>query len=181
MRPNSRELSLCVSLSLSISPFFHQAERDGETSESHSHTGALCASGCPELHLCLSPLSLYLHFTISHSTPSQCIYFAARVKRLRKKQGAREENFFYCVRTWRWRRKAANPSCWPSGKGRHIYSKLNHSPRKCTSSSGRGISALRNKYSKAPCKLLFNALDFGSLFVLQVLQKQETKCELGLS
>lgn len=60
----------------------------------HIHTGALCASGCPELHLCLSPLSLYLHFTISHNTPSQCIYFAARVKRLRKKQGAREENFF---------------------------------------------------------------------------------------
>lgn len=133
-----------------------------------SHTGALCASGCPLLHL--SFLSLHLHFTISRHSPLQYIYFTARVKRLRK--NGSYGNFFYCVRTWRWRRKAANPLCWPSGKGRHIYSKLNHSPHKCTSSFGRDISALRNKYSKAPCKLLFNALDSGTLSELQVFQIQ---------
>lgn len=102
---------------------------------------------CISLTISLSHYSS-LTYAAHHNTQ-----FTARVYHGKKKveRKAGDQTFF--VRTWRWRQKAANPSCWPSGKGRHIYSKLNHSPHKCTTSSGRDISALWCKYSKALCKL----------------------------
>ncbi len=90
-------------------------------------------------------LSLSLSLSIFHIySSSQQGYIMG--EKYRGKLGTK----LFCLCTWR---KAANPSCWPSGKGRHIYSKLNHSPHKCTTSSGRDISALQCKYSKAQCKL----------------------------
>lgn len=129
---------------------------------------------CLRLSLTASlSLSLSLTIHLSHIQHTITLLSSQQGYKMGKKYRGKLGTKLFCVCTWCWRRKAANPSRWPNGKGRHIYSKLNHSPHKCTTSFGCDISALQCKYSKAPCKLDLRH------WILQLFSVQSCSRETG--